>query len=684
MELDLKGRININTKLPLSNGLHPLFEAISNSIHALEEIKEKKGFIEVEVVRQAPASDLFGEEPAANQPILGFVVHDNGIGFTDANFKSFQTSDTTKKRAKGGKGVGRFIWLKAFDRIEVESVFERGGKFFRRTFEFQLSDSGVEKEQVTEVAETSRKTIVRLIGLKAEYRQHQSCPKSAATIARRIVEHFLESFILDTCPKIRLRDDHEQSDIDLNQFFKTEMRLDVQSKDFQVKRQKFHVTHVRLLAPQDMQHSLSFCAHKRSVKTELLTKHLPNLETALAEPEGERRFIYSGYVSGQPLDISVNSERTRFDLLDQTADTVFASELCWQDILDAAVAKAKEFLEPYTRPLNEAKKERIKKFVATEAPQYRPLLKHKTERIDALRSNLTDQQLDVELYQIGQEWDLELRAEYRKLLEEKDETATSQEAFRQRYESFLDDWNDAGISKLARYVVHRKATLDLLEERRGRKDDDKYHLEDAIHEIVFPLKKTTEDVRIENMNLWIIDEKLAYHFFLASDKPLNQIAEAIEVDSEERPDLLIFNRPFAFADAGPPFSAIVIIEFKRPARNDYSEKEEKNPILQVYDYIGLLKSGKAKDRRGVPISVPDHMPIYAYIVCDLTPTLQKQAKDYQLTKTPDSLGYFGYHKEYGAYVEVISFDKLIDDAKRRNRILFEKLGLHGEATPSMQ
>ena len=166
------------------------------------------------------------------------------------------------------------------------------------------------------------------------------------------------------------------------------------------------------------------------------------------------------------------------------------------------------------------------------------------------------------------------------------------------------------------------------------------------------------------------------------ERMTNQIAETIEVDSKKRPDLLIFNRPFAFADAGPPFSAIVIIEFKRPARDDFSDKEEKNPILQVYDYIGLLKEGKAKDRRGVPISVPDRLPIYAYVVCDLTPTLQKQARDYQLTKTPDSQGYFGYHKEYGAYIEVISFDKLIDDAKRRNKILFDKLGLHGEASSS--
>ena len=680
MDLDLSGRIG-NTRLPLSNGLYPLFEAISNSIHAIDEAKEKKGLIEIEIIRATPTPTLLGDEAVAVQPIQGFVVHDNGSGFTDANYKSFRTSDSTRKRTKGGKGVGRFLWLKAFDRIAVESVFEQSGKSHRRTFEFQLSASGVENEAVVEVPRAPRKTSVRLIGFKVEYRQHQSCPKAAATVARRIVEHFLESFILDTCPKIKLRDDQEQTDLDLNQMFSTEMLLDVASKDFKVRDKQFHLTHVRLLTPLDIPHSISFCAHKRSVKTEQLSRHLPNMETALTEPKGEKKFVYTGYVSGGTLDATVNAERTRFDLLDQTADTLIADELGWQEILDAAVDQAGEFLKPFTRPLNEAKKDRIKQFVTAQAPQYRPLLKHKPERIDALRSNLTDDQLDVALYQIGQEWDSDLRGEYRKLLAQSDETTTSKDEFRRRYERFLEEWNESGISKLARYVVHRKATLAFLDERRGLKGDGKYPLEDAIHEIIFPLKKTTEDVRVENMNLWIIDEKLAYHYFLASDKPLNQISEAIEVDSKERPDLLIFNRPFAFADGAPPFSAIVIIEFKRPARDDYSAKEEKNPILQVYDYIGLLKDGKAKDRRGVPISVPPHLPIYAYIVCDLTPTFQRQAKDYQLTSTPDSQGYFGYHKEYGAYIEVISFDKLIDDAKRRNKILFDKMGLQGDAPP---
>jgi hypothetical protein len=110
------------------------------------------------------------------------------------------------------------------------------------------------------------------------------------------------------------------------------------------------------------------------------------------------------------------------------------------------------------------------------------------------------------------------------------------------------------------------------------------------------------------MNLWILDEKLAYHHYLASDIPLSEMKEVIEIDSSDRPDVLIFHGTSAFADSAPPFSSLTLIEFKRPARR----------------YVREIKAAKATDRRGRPITVPDRIPIYAYIICD---TGKKQASD---------------------------------------------------------
>ena len=65
----------------------------------------------------------------------------------------------------------------------------------------------------------------------------------------------------------------------------------------------------------------------------------------------------------------------------------------------------------------------------------------------------------------------------------------------------------------------------------------------------------------------------------------------------------------------------------------------------------------------------------ANIVCDITPTLRMQARAAGLRQTHDAAGYFVYNDNFGVYVEILSFDKLIGDANKRNAILFEKLGL---------
>ena len=88
---------------------------------------------------------------------------------------------------------------------------------------------------------------------------------------------------------------------------------------------------------------------------------------------------------------------------------------------------------------------------------------------------------------------------------------------------------------------------------------------------------------------------------LASDKTLKSQAP-IENSSTKETDLAIYQASLVFngTDMNVPFNALTIVEFKRPMRDDYDEKE--NPITQVLDYIVLLRAGKAKARTGRPIS----------------------------------------------------------------------------------
>ena len=158
--------------------------------------------------------------------------------------------------------------------------------------------------------------------------------------------------------------------------------------------------------------------------------------------------------------------------------------------------------------------------------------------------------------------------------------------------------------------------------------------------------------------------------FLAQTNPSNGSA-ILDNSSKKEPDILIFDKAFAFSEARDvPFSSITIVEFKKPQRNDYSETE--NPFTQVAKYIDDIRAGKARTVSGRPIPISQNLPFYCYIVCDITPTLKEWARLFELQDTPDSLGFFGYKRAYSAYFEVISYSKLVADAEEKKQGLLSR------------
>jgi len=245
--------------------------------------------------------------------------------------------------------------------------------------------------------------------------------------------------------------------------------------------------------------------------------------------------------------------------------------------------------------------------------------------------------------------------------------------FLSQLQEYFDKVSDVNKSDLARYVCNRRAMLDFLYTQLSLGNDGKYRREERVHQIIFPLRKTSDDVSFDEHNLWLLDEKLVYHVFLASDKPLRANPQ-LGTKSRKEPDLLVFDKACAFTTGSDaPYSAITIIEFKRPMRDDYDAEE--NPFVQVRQYMQDIQEGKARTRDGRDIPVGNTVPFFCYIVSDITQNLEQWAYDFELTRTPDGQGFFGYKRQYNAYVEVISYSKMITDAKKRNAVFFDKLGL---------
>ena len=129
MPTNLVGRLR-NTPLPLTSGLLPLFEAVVNSIHAIEEavVPAGDGNITITILRGPKqgtlnVSDAKKRGPEALEDIVGFRIEDNGVGFSDVNMMSFRTLDSGHKVHKGCRGIGRLLWLKAFGKAEIESIY---------------------------------------------------------------------------------------------------------------------------------------------------------------------------------------------------------------------------------------------------------------------------------------------------------------------------------------------------------------------------------------------------------------------------------------------------------------------------------------------------------------------------------------------------------------------------------
>lgn len=656
---DLAGRVR-NLSLPASaaNSLIPLFEAISNALHAVEtrfgDEGPDRGKVEVEIIRGGSAA-----EPA----IVGFLIRDNGVGLTDDNMKSFRTSDSPYKIKRGGKGVGRLSWLKTFGNCEVKSWFVRDGKALQRSFQFSLrGENPISKHTVTTApAGHEIGTEVRLDPFLAPYDAH--CPKRPSTIAAKIVGHFLNYFAVDKLPLLTLIDDET---IDLRSFYLDhQKRSDVQVVSLTIDPLQapfeFHIFHVllqkqlRFLESGGL-HWLFQAGNDRVAKQEAIDSQL-----GLKFVGDDRDCVYVGLITGSYLDAHVNQERTGFTFADEQAKLIHK----------AAVDSAKVFLGEYIGEIRNKQIETTEKLIRAN-PQFLPFRDDLRNFVDQNLSLGTQSEEDIFLELSRRK----LRAK-RKLDSEittlKKDGVPKLEEDIQRITKAL---NDEKKSSLAEYVVRRKEILELLDSSIAYVDSDqkKYYKEEYVHELIVPIRSSSEELDYNQHNLWILDDRLAFYTFFKSDKPFSTFVEG--VSSTKEPDIaVVFERSLAFQREGRD-EPVIIVEFKRPGRDNYDGNS--SPVAQVLDYVDLFRSGTAiKDRSGRLIKpISPSTRFICFVVADFTETLKRVIRSSIANNpTADGQGFFGYSREHNATIEVFPYSKLLQDAKVRNEAFFAKLGL---------
>lgn len=670
--IDLKGRVNRLT-LAERNMLLPVFEAIINSIHAIEDTKVPNGQIEIVVERSPQSSmNLNGDEKKSLSEIIGFKVVDNGIGFTNDNYESFKREYSTYKAKRGGLGLGRFMWLKAFSDVKIYSHYYQNKQPTHRTFAFNLkTPDGIANpilETLDKDVDFKRKTEVRLIGFKDPYKS--KCPKRLTTIADRIVEHCLIYFLQEDCPIIILKDSDDN--IILNDYFQELTFGNTFKDDFKIGDYEFNITLLKWFEHEQFTtHKIALCANNREVESFNVNKVFPDVSSKIEDADSGKQYLIVCYIEGNYFDSNINDERTEIRF---SKDELYDNGLVSQaELYNALQPIIKSYFEKEIERFKSKKLERIENFIAEKAPQYRVLNKYLDSFEDVIVTDSTsDQDLDLKLYKKLQNIEYDFRKETIEVLN--DGKVDDPHFLKEKYSKLYEELSDINKSKLAQYVVHRRYILELFEKSLELNDNGKYELEDTVHGIIYPTKKNSNQIDYDNQNLWIIDERLSFHRFLSSDKPLNTI-EGFENDCADRPDLMIFDNPISYVEGDEaPFNSVVLVEFKRPMRKGYNEIED-NPIVQLYDYVREIRKGKKLTSSGRTYDIGDHTRFYCYLICDRNEKIDQYAENAQLEKSFDGLGWFGYNKPLRCTIDILPFNQVLSNAKKRNRVLFYKLGI---------
>jgi hypothetical protein len=645
----------------------PLVELIVNAIQAIDAKGIPNGLVEIEVLRNGQADVLDRLED-----VDGFVVKDNGIGFTKNNRDAFDTLYTEQKIADGGKGFGRFTCLKYFDRVKVSSTFAEGDTLRNRAFRMGLDkDIIVDETEGPSQAQATGAT-VEISGIKSV----RLPDKKLETISRVLVERLLPYFVDKerACPRVVIRDANKPSDtVSLNDYLGkensqiVEMKVDESAFSLSANEDEktFQVRVFKFFAPRTAKSKVSLVAHRREVTDNPLESYIPEFAEEFFEPGPDqdlakgRNFVIKAYVFGDYLNDNVSLERGEFRF--QT-DADLLNGISQNDIEQKAAEIVQSVVGAEIAERKRRKEVRISEYVTNDAPWHRILAKEVD--FSALPMRPSNQDIELHLQKKKFEKEIATRTQVTALL-----NSENPDELGEKISQLIERISDNSKNDLIHYVSMRKCVLDLFSKSLEIGADGKHKSEGEVHDIIMPRKKDSEELNYDAHNLWILDERLNFTSYVSSDKPLQS--------SGDRTDITVYNRRVAYRGDNEASNPITIFEFKKPQRDDFADPSSReDPVQQIIRYVNQIREGKFKTPTGRDILVNDTTPFYGYVVCDLT----KKVKDWlqkekNFTPMPDGLGWFNWSGNISLYMEVVSWTKLLRDAEMRNKIFFNKLGI---------
>lgn len=639
----------------LQGFLFPLYEAVSNSLHSVEEKwgeeLEEKGHIEIEF-------DAHGQE---------ILIADNGVGFDEKNLAAFLTPLTGNKYERGGKGFGRFIAFKIFREVFYSSRQANsdgtisGGSYKYEPFEVDDNLIDVSPDAVARPHRfsTGLTALMRspLPESQVFFNFDGNLPSEAKgageEIASALLDHFLIEFIQNKVPK-NFQLVTEGLKFNLHDYFYKSLSIGESKIDHleigQLNR-RFEFSYFKVGEAQAKKHRLYFYANNRAAsELENISSGLNDKPFSETGESGSRRYFYLVAVSS---DFFVSSQ-SRDRITNLHAKIEYDGKR--KSIKDHLIAIAKKHIleieSAYTSERRAKMVAEVEHLIAID-PLLRRGLGDKSAADFVRKRSITEtreqlaQDLFVERFR--------KKFDFTKL----DHNASIDQLVHLVKTQIPEDAKEA----LAVYVAYRNHVIRIFRELL-KKQEDGLATEDRVHQLIYPRYKDSEDVDYSSHNLWLLDDDLAYAQYISSDRTPDGSHRA---KGQYAHDLLINNA-----------NELMVVEMKRPQKTGYaadSDSATNDPVDQLKKQISdIRKKGKIKTSSGREISIAADTMVRGYVLADWNDNLQNylEMEDFMITNYGGQMAY-RYYKTLNLMLEVVAFDRLVDRASNRNEAFVQML-----------
>ncbi|MGN8118891.1 ATP-binding protein [Labrys sp. 22185] len=581
----------------VSKDLHgfllPTLEAVSNAMHGIEarfgDNAREQGMIEIVM-------------SSINDPHrLMISITDNGVGLDNGNYISFKTPFSGHKLQQNGRGFGRFIAFKVFDRILYSSRFETLPASDKRTFRFDIN-------QKDELIYHDGEPDFSHLGLRVDYDEPRSewheliATLDQGDIADHIGSHFLPHFLYRWLPEITIRfDDGEPSSITThfkNVFVEAEAgSFDVQIDD---KAEKIDYSLTKVPRTRSFKnHSLLFAAGDRIVGN---PRDLTNL---LGQPaffdNNNQPYIVIAVVRSSAFETRLNDARTGINI--------------FPTIVEEIVGKVGDIIQA-------TENTQIAKIKATQSRDLEGALQENP----ILRIGLRGQSIPAYVAGKPNNWKaqdfvsnlaIERYRVSRDLSKAISSAANNPDNYMANIKDIVDKIDASNKEALAEYVVHRKKVIELIEAARKYGSNGAHASEDTIHDLVFHRFSDSVDTDYFEHNLWLIDDALAFLPYISSDRAMHGKGRK---KGDKIADLAFFDDSLVLGDNDG--TTITIVEFKRPSRDNYRFGDVKHdPVMQVIETLkDAVAAGGIAKTDGSHFAFRGVVRRFGYIVADLKPS----------------------------------------------------------------